>query len=111
MEVSENVKINFEERLNNLLNTRDITVYLECLLALREKYLIVAAVKDTTEHLGVKSLDASAKNRRIAGKVLDSGTFVAQSFDEGACTSGRNEFHSIAVEKRQNFFEPVLIVH
>lgn len=47
MEVSENVKINFEERLNNLLNTRDITVYLECLLALREKYLIVAAVKDT----------------------------------------------------------------
>ena len=47
MEVSENIKINFEERLNNLLNTRDITVYLECLLALREKYLIVAAVKDT----------------------------------------------------------------
>ncbi len=30
MEVSENIKINFEERLNNLLNTRDITVYLEC---------------------------------------------------------------------------------
>lgn len=47
MEVSENAKMNYDECLENLLNTRNINVYLECLLALRDRYLIVAAIKDT----------------------------------------------------------------
>lgn len=58
MEVSENVKMISEECLDNLLNTRDITVYLECLSALKDNYLIVATVKDTLgSNMPEKALD------------------------------------------------------
>lgn len=40
--------VSVEDCLDNLLNTRDISVYLDALKVLRRKYLIVMGVKDTS---------------------------------------------------------------
>lgn len=39
--------LSFEECLDNLMNTKDIALYLDTLMAMRNKYLIVLSVKDT----------------------------------------------------------------
>lgn len=46
MEMTESTKMNFEECFDNLLNTRDMDIYLDMLKVVRSKYLIIICVKD-----------------------------------------------------------------
>ena len=43
---------------------------------------VVAAVENAAKHLGVECLDASAENRRVAGKVFNRFAFVSQTVDK-----------------------------
>ena len=45
-----------DEYIDNLLNTRDIALYLESLAVLKNQYLIILSVKDTPSKISVDIL-------------------------------------------------------
>ena len=67
--------------------------------------------QDASEYLGVKRLDAAAKDRGIAGHFLDLLALISQRLDKLLRAASRQEFHTCFIEFLQQLIQPVLVKH
>ena len=70
---------------------------------------VFATVEDAAEHFGMKSLYTAAEYRGVTGEVFYGVAFIAELLDEAACTSCRQEFYAVSVEKTEYLVETVFV--
>ena len=95
------------------IQVNDHQVYLRNLIA---GYLlavagVLAAVEYAAEHLGMKSLHPTSKNRGVAGKILHRIAFISKRFYKRLRAAGRKELHAVLVEEGQDFVQTVFVKH